>query len=112
MSVEEIEKVIQLWKNEFQSLAKNSSVKYIPIFENKGDVMDCNNSHPHVQIWFSSNIFIELAKETKQQLNSYNRYGNSLLSVHLDIELKKKEIIVLENEYFIALVPFWAIWPY
>lgn len=112
MSVDGIQKVVQLWKDEFQALAENSSIKYIQIFENKGEVMGCSNPHPHGQIWASSNIPVELAKETTQQLNYFNKHGKSLLSAYLEIELQKQERIVLENEHFVALVPFWAIWPY
>lgn len=112
MSIDGIEKVVQLWKDEFQSLAANPSIKYIQIFENKGEVMGCSNPHPHGQIWASSNIPVELTKESEQQKKYYEQHGKSLLSAYLSIELQKQERIVLENEHFAALVPFWAVWPY
>lgn len=112
MSVAAIEKVIELWQKEFQELSVNPSVKYIQIFENKGDIMGCSNPHPHGQIWASSSVPLELAKETSQQKNYFEKYRVSLLSAYLNLELNKKERIVLENEDFVALVPFWAVWPY
>lgn len=112
MSVEAIEKVIELWQKEFEELSANPSIKYIQIFENKGELMGCSNPHPHGQIWSSSSIPLELSKETIQQKKYFDQHGRSLLSAYLELELKKQERIVLENEYFVALVPFWAVWPY
>jgi UDPglucose--hexose-1-phosphate uridylyltransferase len=104
--------VIELWQNEFQELSKNPSIKYIQIFENKGEVMGCSNPHPHGQIWASSSLPLELIKETAEQKKYFEKHGRSLLSAYLELELKHKERVVVENDHFVALVPFWAIWPY
>jgi UDPglucose--hexose-1-phosphate uridylyltransferase len=112
MEVEAIEKVIHLWQQEFESLSANEWIKYIQIFENKGDIMGCSNPHPHGQIWSLNDIPAELQKETSQQQIYFQKKGKSLLSDYLQLELKLNERIVCENEHFVALVPFWAIWPY
>lgn len=112
MGEEAIVKVVQLWKKEFSDLAQNEHIKYIQIFENKGEIMGCSNPHPHGQIWASSSVPLELTKETTQQKNYFEQHGKSLLSAYLDVELQKKERIVVENEHFVALVPYWAVWPY
>ncbi len=112
MQVNEIEQVIQLWKTEFISLSSNKQIKYIQIFENKGEMMGCSNPHPHGQIWASSSIPVELAKETIQQEKYFQEHHQTLLSAYVQIELEKQERIVLENEHFVVLVPYWAIWPY
>lgn len=112
MNIDEITKVIEVWQNEFTEISKNASIKYIQIFENKGELMGCSNPHPHGQIWSSSSVPLELSKETSQQKKYFDAHGKSLLSAYVDLELIKKERIVLENEHFVALVPFWAVWPY
>ena len=112
MEEEAISKVIDLWKEEFALLSANMHIKYIQIFENKGEIMGCSNPHPHGQIWASSSLPLELAKETTQQKKYYEEHGKSLLSAYLDLELQKQERIVVENEHFVALVPYWAVWPY
>lgn len=112
IGIDEIVKVIEVWQNEFTEISKNASIKYIQIFENKGELMGCSNPHPHGQIWSSSSIPLELSKETSQQKKYFDAHGKSLLSAYLDLELKKQERVVLENEHFVALVPFWAVWPY
>jgi UDPglucose--hexose-1-phosphate uridylyltransferase len=112
MSVAEIESVISLWQDEYASLAANPSIRYIQIFENKGDNMGCSNPHPHGQIWASTSVPLEVAKESVQQKKYFNTHGKSLLSNYIELELRKQERIVLENESFVVLIPFWAVWPY
>ncbi|HEY5371029.1 MAG TPA: UDP-glucose--hexose-1-phosphate uridylyltransferase [Hanamia sp.] len=112
MGIDEIVNLIEVWQHEFSEIAKTSSIKYIQIFENKGELMGCSNPHPHGQIWSSSSIPLELSKETQQQKKYFDTHGRSLLSDYVELELKKQERVVLENEHFVALVPFWAVWPY
>jgi len=112
LEVSEIVQVINLWQEEFKNLAENKWIKYIQIFENKGDVMGCSNPHPHGQIWSQSSIPVEPLKETQQQKIYYKENKRSILADYLSLELEKQERIVVENEHFVALVPFWAVWPY
>ncbi len=112
LPVEGIKKVIDLWATEFESIAADASIKHIQIFENKGEIMGCSNPHPHGQIWSQNSIPLEVHKETVQQKKYFEEKGRSLLSDYIQLELKQQERIVLENEHFVALVPFWAVWPY
>ena len=112
LSISEITAVVDLWQKEFNRLSENEWIKYIQIFENKGEIMGCSNPHPHGQIWSQSEVPMEIVKETERQKNYYAIHRESLLSAYLKIELKKNERIVYENEHFVVLVPFWAVWPY
>jgi len=112
MEVADIYKVIALWQEEFKDLSENKFIKYIQIFENKGEMMGCSNPHPHGQIWASEQIPTEIQKENLQQLIYFNKHKKSLLKDYLEVELKQKERIILENKYFVALVPFWAVYPF
>lgn len=112
MEIEDIEKIIATWKNEYSALGKIDFINYIQIFENKGSVMGCSNPHPHGQIWAQSSIPTQVEK-TQQNLSEYYKENKvSLLKNYIEAELKSKERIVVENDHFVALVPFWAIWPY
>lgn len=108
----EIEKLITVWCSEFYTLAQDPAIKYIQVFENKGDIMGCSNPHPHGQIWAQQSLPQEIVKETKQQREHFQNNGNSLLGVYIQDELELKERIVLESAYFLVVVPFWAVWPY
>ena len=87
-------------------------INYVQIFENKGAVMGCSNPHPHGQIWAQSSVPQEILKKTARQLDYWNETGHSLLLDYLEQELEEKERIVCQNNSFVALIPFWAVWPY
>lgn len=109
---DEIISVVEVWQKEYNNLSANDWIKYIQIFENKGEIMGCSNPHPHGQIWAQSSIPQEIIKETENQKNYYAIHRTSLLSAYLKLEQKKQERILFENDHFVVLVPFWAVWPY
>jgi len=112
MEVPAIIKVVDLWQQEYKSLGAKDFINYVQIFENKGSVMGASNPHPHGQIWAEQSIPDEPAKEDVRQREYFQKHGSSLLADYLQKELDKSERIVVENEHFVALVPFWAVWPY
>jgi len=112
MDVSAVKKVVDAWCREYESIGKLNFINHIQIFENKGDIMGCSNPHPHGQIWAQHSIPVEPAKEIKQQTIYFQKNHSSLLSDYLKEELKLKERIIVENEHFVALSPFWAVWPY
>jgi UDPglucose--hexose-1-phosphate uridylyltransferase len=112
MSVESIENIIQTWQSEYTTLGKIDYINYVQIFENKGSVMGCSNPHPHGQIWAQSSLPTQVEK-TQNNLKAYfDQYQRTLLFDYIQEELQKEERIVMENDHFVALVPFWAIWPF
>ncbi|WP_073317064.1 UDP-glucose--hexose-1-phosphate uridylyltransferase [Aquimarina spongiae] len=112
MPIDDIMEVVNLWIKEYKELGSISYINHIQIFENKGDIMGCSNPHPHGQIWAQESIPVEIVKKTQNQLEYWQKNGAGLLSDYLDQELSHKERIIAENESFVALVPYWAIWPY
>lgn len=110
MSVEEIQQVINVWAEQAAELGKE--YRWVQIFENKGDIMGCSNPHPHGQIWASQFIPNEPAKEDRQQRLYFEKNQSPLLVDYLNIESKDGEHIVIENEHWAFLVPYWAVWPY
>jgi UDPglucose--hexose-1-phosphate uridylyltransferase len=110
--VEAIENIIRTWQKEYIDLGNVDYINHVQIFENKGSVMGCSNPHPHGQIWAQSSLPTEVEK-TQNNLRAYfDKNGSNLLQDYLQEELRLKERIVIENDHFVALVPFWAIWPY
>jgi UDPglucose--hexose-1-phosphate uridylyltransferase len=112
MSVEAIENIIQTWQTEYTTLGKIDYINHVQIFENKGSVMGCSNPHPHGQIWAQSSLPTQVEK-TQTNLKAYfDEHQRTLLQDYIQEELQKEERIVIENNHFVALVPFWAIWPF
>ncbi len=112
MEVSEIENVIKTWKDEYVNLGSKDYINYVQIFENKGSVMGCSNPHPHGQIWAQSSIPTQVEKTQKSLQTYFEKNKKSLLEDYINQELQLQERIVIENEHFVVLVPFWATWPF
>ncbi|QTE24021.1 UDP-glucose--hexose-1-phosphate uridylyltransferase [Polaribacter cellanae] len=112
MEVADIKKVVHAWQKEYVSIGEIEGINYVQIFENKGAVMGCSNPHPHGQIWSQTSLPNEVDKKNQQQLTYYKEKKSSLLGDYLQQEQTAKERIIFENDDFLVLTPFWAIWPF
>lgn len=112
MTIDEIDLVVNVWIAQYKELAGHPEIQYVQIFENKGAIMGCSNPHPHGQIWSQSSLPNEVIKRNKQQKIHFEKNNVSQISEYLNQEKILNERIVYENEHFVILVPFWAIWPY
>ena len=112
MAVEDIKKVVHAWQKEYTELGEIEGINYVQIFENKGAVMGCSNPHPHGQIWSQSTLPNEVEKKEIHQKDYFLKTNTSLLGNYLQQELAAKERIIFENDDFVVLIPFWAIWPF
>ncbi|KEZ40556.1 putative galactose-1-phosphate uridylyltransferase protein [Scedosporium apiospermum] len=91
----------------------SSQLRYMQIFENKGAAMGCSNPHPHCQIWTVSTMPEEPQSELRQMMKYLGENeGRHLLGDYAEVELDKKERVVWENEGFLVVVPWWAVWPF
>ena len=112
MAIEDINKIVNTWQKEYTKLAGNDMINYVQIFENKGAVMGCSNPHPHGQIWGESSLPNEAYKKDKQQRDYFNKNKSSLLGDYLKQELETNERMIYQNDDFVVLTPFWALWPF
>lgn len=112
MSVPEIRHVVDVWAEQMTELGNLPDINYVQLFENKGAVMGSSNPHPHGQLWANHSIPQEPAKEEVHQRAYYAAKGNSLLLDYLQAELAAGERIVIDNAHWVALVPYWAVWPF
>lgn len=112
MSAAQIRPVVDAWAEQYDGLGRRDFIGYVQIFENRGEMMGASNPHPHGQIWASQSIPNEPAKEFAA-LEAYRaRHGRCLLCDYVDLERRKAERVVFENDSFVVLVPFWAVWPF
>ena len=115
MPVEAIAKVVDEWCAQEAELTARPEIGYIQIFENRGAMMGASNPHPHGQIWATEHIPDDPALELASQLDHFHAKGTTLLADYLTLELAQPaedSRIVAENETWVALVPFWAVWPF
>ena len=112
MSPAEIRVLVDVWTQEYESLGGRPGMNYVQIFENRGLTMGCSNPHPHGQIWATSTIPNEPLKEEQAFHEHQKQRGSCLLCDYINLEEASRERLVCSNEYFLAVVPFWAVWPY
>lgn len=110
LSFQEMSAVVQEWKRQYNELRPDFSC--IHIFENKGETMGCSQPHPHGQIWAHNHLSTEIEKEDQNQLNYFHKHGRSLLLDYVEAEQSYAERVVVENDDWIVVVPYWAKWPF
>jgi UDPglucose--hexose-1-phosphate uridylyltransferase len=110
MPVTAIREVIDVWADQTEELGRR--YRWVQIFENKGAVMGCSNPHPHGQIWAGDFLPNEAVREDRQQREHFERHGRPLLLDYLDDELRAGGRVVVGNEHWVVVVPYWATWPY
>ena len=110
MDPRDIRKVVDVWAGQVEDLGKN--YRWVQVFENKGDIMGCSNPHPHGQIWAGSSLPNEAAREDVRQREYYESKQSVLLLDYVSEELRTRERIIFENDHWVVLVPYWAVWPF
>jgi len=112
MSLHEVETVVRAWVTQSSELAAITDFSYIQVFENRGAMMGASNPHPHCQIWATSSIPEAPARELQSQAEYHDARGACMLCDYGALEEVEKDRLVCGNAGFVALVPFWAVWPF
>jgi UDPglucose--hexose-1-phosphate uridylyltransferase len=110
MSVAEIRAVVDAWDEQITELGRRWH--WVQVFENKGELMGCSNPHPHGQIWASDFIPTEVSKERTQQQRWLETNRTPLLLDYAALEASLGERVVVQNAHWLAVVPWWAVWPF
>ncbi len=107
-----VEKIVDIWCQEVFNLSQYKHIQYIQIFENKGKLVGCGMPHPHSQILASEIIPYVPDREYKAIKSYFGEKRSCLLCDYTNLEHKYQERIVIQNDHFLVVVPFWAFWPY
>jgi len=110
MPVADIRRVVDLWADQVAELGQR--YRWVQVFENKGAVMGASNPHPHGQIWAQERLPDEPTKEDREQRAYLAGHGRPLLLDYAEQEIAREERIVVANDHWLVIVPFWAIWPF
>jgi UDPglucose--hexose-1-phosphate uridylyltransferase len=112
MDMTAIRNLVDIWTDQYRELGAKPEINHVQIFENRGEMMGCSNPHPHGQIW-ANNTIPNIPRLEQTSLSEYRQRNRScLLCDYVELEHADGERMVCENEHFIALVPFWATWPF
>jgi len=112
MDAPAIRPVVDAWAGEVETIGAYPAVRYVQVFENKGAMMGCSNPHPHCQVWATSHVPVVPARKLATQKAYFERHGRDLVGDYLEKELASGERVVCRNDHWVALVPFWAVWPF
>jgi UDPglucose--hexose-1-phosphate uridylyltransferase len=110
MTPAEIRRVVDMWAEQVVELS--ARYHWVQVFENKGEIMGCSNPHPHGQVWAQDALPNEPTKEERCQKAYYQENKRPLLMDYVVLESEQKERLVVENRHWVALVPYWAVWPF
>lgn len=110
LSVNEISNIISTWQSQCEELGKTYS--WVQIFENKGSVMGCSNPHPHGQIWAQQQMPTLAIKKQQAQQAYLKEHESNLLQDYVAREVENSERIVVMNDDWLVVVPYWAAWPF
>jgi UDPglucose--hexose-1-phosphate uridylyltransferase len=112
MPQEDVRRVVDTWADEYAQLSAMAQIEAVTIFENRGAMMGASNPHPHGQIWANGSITADLRMETFTQSSYLHKNKACLLCTYAEREIEVGERTVIANDHFVALVPFWAVWPF
>ena len=113
MEPADLRKVVDTWVEQYLELGARAEINYVQIFENRGAMMGASNPHPHCQIWSSHGLPNEVAKEQAVAARSGgNSAARACCASMRAWSSAGGERVVEENEAFLTVVPFWAVWPF
>ena len=104
-----IRQVVDTWCSQTAELGQQHA--WVQVFENKGTLMGCSQPHPHGQIWATGHLPNQALAEDREQKAYLQAHGRALL---LDLATREAdgERVVVQNAHWLAIVPFWATWPF
>lgn len=102
--------VVDVWCTQSEELGRNHI--WVQIFENKGAMMGCSNPHPHGQVWAINYLPDEIEREDERQRTYFADHGRAMLLDVATREMELQERVVVSNDHWLAVVPFWASWPF
>jgi UDPglucose--hexose-1-phosphate uridylyltransferase len=110
MALGDIRRVVDVWAAQTAELGQQ--YRWVQLFENKGAIMGCSNPHPHGQVWGIDALPNEARKEDEQQKRYWAENGSILLVDYARLEWEQQERVVIHNDHWLAVVPYWAVWPF
>ncbi|MCK3655563.1 galactose-1-phosphate uridylyltransferase [Pasteurellaceae bacterium Macca] len=110
LSLEAIRGVVDTWNHQLSELGKD--YLWVQAFENKGSMMGSSQPHPHGQIWANSFLPNEIAKKEQNLHRYFTQHQSNLLLDYARSEQQQGVRTVTETNHWIAVVPYWAAWPF
>ena len=112
MPIEEVERLIEAYHRRHSDLLNGNRNVMTVIFRNHGPRAGTSLIHPHSQIIATGMVpnYIRRREEAAQAY--YDEFGRCVFCDMIEFEIRHGERVILENEAFVAFVPFAAEVPF
>ena len=112
LSDDHVEKLVNLWCERFDALREDKKMKYVFIFENRGEAVGVTMPHPHGQIYGYSVVPKKIQLEVQSAQEYLAEKGTCLFCDMLKAEKEFGKRIIFQNEHFTVFLPFFTEYPY
>ncbi len=107
-----IRKLVEVWADRYAELGALEYVKYVFVFENKGEAIGVTLHHPHGQVYGYPFVPPRPERELKAARDYHEEHGGCLHCDVLAQEHADGRRVLHKGEHFTAFVPFYARYPY
>jgi UDPglucose--hexose-1-phosphate uridylyltransferase len=97
---------------DIKNYQRMKKIKYIFIFENRGEVVGVTMPHPHGQIYGYPYIPKKIQLELESSYEHYKKTNECLICDIVKDEIEAEKRVIIENEHFTTILPFFSEYPY
>lgn len=112
LSVAHITKLVDLWDKRYQANGAREEINFVFEFENRGSIIGVSLSHPHGQLYSFDVVPVRMRRILESAREYHAEHDSCLFCDLVSEEQAEQTRVVYENEGFLAVVPYFAHWPY
>ena len=112
LPLDQVQLVVEVWKDRFEDLGSQSDVQYVMPFENRGVEVGVTLHHPHGQIYAYPFVPPIPARELEHQQTFFDAHGRGLLQAIVAQERQDGRRIVVDTDDVVAFMPPFARYAY
>ena len=112
MNHEEVVNIIRAYRKRYREIAQITDINLITVFRNHGINAGTSLEHPHSQIIATPIVPPHVREPVYQARMAYDSHGTCIYCDILKEEIRKKERIIYDNDYYISFAPYASNSPY
>ncbi|MBP1599851.1 MAG: galactose-1-phosphate uridylyltransferase [Acidobacteria bacterium] len=112
MTVEDLSRVIWMYRERLQDLIRDRRFKYVLIFKNSGAAAGASLSHPHSQLIATPVTPLTMAGELISAKDHYQEKERCLFCDVINQELDSGDRVVMSTDQMVAITPFASRFPF
>lgn len=105
-------RILDAYLHRFREFYADPRVRHVIVFKNHGAEAGASQQHPHSQIVGLPIVPGQVVERLERARRTHAETGRCLACAHIVQEREQACRIVLENEHFIAFIPYAALSPY